>query len=304
MEKADRTSAGIVFNIQKFSLHDGPGIRTTVFLKGCPLRCRWCSNPESQLPAVQIMHDSGKCIGCLHCAGICPDHAVSLQNGRTLIFPGQCTGCLRCVKECPSHALQAAGERKTVAEVMKPVLQDLPFYEESGGGVTLSGGEFLMQPEFSRNLLLACREEGIHTCCETTGYADPAVFRRLLPLLDTVLIDVKHWDNKRHKEGTGAGNEKPLACLQEAVRAGKDILPRIPVIPGFNSSHEDASGFAALLLENGLHRVQLLPFHQFGENKYRQLGMQYTYENVKALHQEDLETYRSLFTQAGINAFF
>lgn len=304
MNKADRTCTGIVFNIQKFSLHDGPGIRTTVFLKGCPLRCRWCSNPESQLPGPQIMHDSGKCMHCLHCVSICPSQAVTCSGGTLRFSSGQCTGCMRCVRECPAHALQAEGERKTVAEVMKTVLQDMPFYEESGGGVTLSGGEFLTQPEFSRNLLLACKEEGIHTCCETTGYADPAVFRQMLPLLDTVLIDVKHWDTARHREGTGAGCELPLACLQEAIRAGKDVLPRIPVIPGFNSSPADAAEFASLLLENGVHRVQLLPFHQFGESKYRQLGMQYAYENVKALHEEDLEEYRSVFIRAGADAFF
>lgn len=304
MTRADRTVTGTVFSIQKFSLHDGPGIRTTVFMKGCPLRCRWCSNPESQLASVEIMHDSSVCLHCGTCIAVCPAHAVSSKSGQIHIDHHLCTGCLQCVRECPEHALTPEGEKKSVQDVLKAVRQDLPFYEESGGGITLSGGEFLMQPEFSENLLKACREDGIDTCCETTGFAPVALFRRFLPLLDHVLIDVKHWNSRSHCDGTGVSSGLPLACLREAAASHQDVLPRIPVIPGFNSSPEDALHFAELLKEAGVSRVQLLPFHQLGEKKYDQLGRSYSYRSFQPLHPEDLEDYRKVFLQEGVDAFF
>ena len=184
------------------------------------------------------------------------------------------------------------------------MLQDLPFYEESGGGLTLSGGEFLMQPAFSKNLLMAAKEEGLHTCCETTGYAKPELFREIAEHLDCLLFDMKHWDAQRHLQATGVTNERPLLNMKHAISAGKDVLPRIPVIPGFNDSLTDAEGLSGRLHEVGADHCQLLPFHQFGENKYALLGADYPYKDIPALHKEDLESYRQVFLDHGIQAFF
>lgn len=304
MEKANRSKTGIVFNIQKFSVNDGPGIRTVVFLKGCPLHCKWCSNPESQLRQIQILWDQRKCLACGHCAAICPRKAAALTDRTVTIDSHLCDGCQKCVEECPGHALKSEGEVKTVGEVMDVVMQDLPFYEESGGGITLSGGEMLSQPDFAAELYKAAKEDGLHTCCETTGYAQKEVFLNVIQNIDYMLFDMKHWDPQKHKEGTGVTNELPLQNMKLAIDAGKEVLPRIPVIPGFNDSLTDAEGLARNLRAVGAKQCQLLPFHQFGENKYHQLNRYYAYENTPAYHKEDLMDYLQMFHHHGIHAFF
>ena len=295
---------GIIFNIQKFSINDGPGIRTVVFFKGCPLRCKWCSNPESQLTKTQIFWNKSKCLHCMHCVGTCPAHAI-LEIDKTInINSNVCQGCLKCVGECPARVLEAEGEEKTIDEIADIVMQDLPFYEESGGGVTLSGGEFLMQHEFAIELLKTLKSKGIHTCCETTGYASPKIFESVLEYLDYMLFDVKHYDSDKHEKFTNARNELIFNNLKRAIELNKQILPRIPVIPGFNSDMSDAKGLADYLIKAGAKECQLLPFHQFGEGKYEKLGKSYEYKNLQALHAEELEDYRQVFISNGINAFF
>ncbi len=301
--KANRQQRGVVFNIQKYSVNDGPGIRTVVFLKGCPLRCKWCSNPESQLSRRQVLWDRKKCLHCGICLHSCPEAAVSGPDP-VRIDHAKCTGCGVCVDRCSGMALKMEGETKTVEQVLKTVLQDMPFYEESGGGLTVSGGEMLTQPDFSRELLLAAKEEGLHTCCETTGFAAPDVFKRVTEPLDLLLFDMKHWDPEKHMEGTGVSNELPLANMRSAAASGKKVLPRIPVIPGFNDSEEDARRFSLILRESGVSRCQLLPFHQFGENKYDLLNLDYSYRSAPALHREDLESYLHVFHENQIEAFF
>lgn len=300
MRKADRTASGIIFNIQKFSVNDGPGIRTVVFFKGCPLRCHWCSNPESQGHSPRLVRHSEKCLSCGHCEAVCPADAVTLSS----VFPEKCNLCGQCVRECPGRSLEILGERKTVQQVLDTVMQDVPFYEESGGGITLSGGEFLAQPAFAEELLLASREEGLHTCCETTGYAPPEVFERLISRVDYVLMDIKHYDAAKHNAGTGVSNSLALANMKSAIASGKPLLPRIPVIPGFNDSPADAAGFAQALSALGAKRCQLLPFHQFGESKYSLCGLEYAYSGADALHKEDLEDYLAILRSEGIGAFF
>lgn len=302
--KADRTRKGTIFNIQKFSVNDGPGIRTVVFFKGCPLRCRWCANPESQLAKVQILWDRKKCIGCRHCMDVCPVHAVSLKENRIHIDHQKCISCGRCAEECPGRALETEGCEATVQEVIDTVLQDEVFYEESGGGITLSGGEMLMQPEFACELLKAAKEEGLHTCCETTGFASEETFRKVIENIDYILFDMKHWDPKKHQEGTGVRNDLILQNLKYAVSTGRTVLPRIPVIPGFNDSLADASELAELLKQCGIRRCQLLPFHQFGENKYSLLDQEYAYADTEALHREDLQKYLQVFADHDTEAFF
>lgn len=304
MKAADENKTGIIFNIQKFSVNDGPGIRTVVFFKGCPLRCCWCANPESQLAKPQILWNQKKCIHCHHCVDICPSNAVSTKNEYIIFDPLKCSNCQICVSECPQKALETNGYLKTVKEVMDIVMQDLVFYEESGGGITLSGGEILSQPEFAIELLLASKNQGLHTCCETTGFAKPELFRKVIEYVDYILFDIKHWDLKAHKTGTGITNELPLANIKYAIDAGKEVLPRIPVIPGFNNSLEDALKLAETLHSVGAKRCQLLPFHQFGENKYHLLNYSYEYENVPSLHREDLQEYIQIFLDTNIDAFF
>lgn len=298
------SASGLVFNIQKFSLNDGPGIRTVVFLKGCPLRCKWCSNPESQCPALQPVWEADKCLSCGACAAACGHGALEMRNGAPVIDRGRCRGCLSCAAACPARAVRAEGERKTAEEVFGQCAQDIDFYEESGGGVTLSGGEPLMQPGFAGELLRLLKERGIHTAIETAGFVSGKIFAEILPSADLFLFDMKHWDAQRHIEGTGVSNIPVLRNMTRAVRAGKEVLPRIPVIPGYNDALTDAAGFARRLREAGAARAQLLPFHQFGENKYAMLSMPYAYEGAYALHEEDLAGFRGVFLEAGIDAFF
>ena len=304
MNSADDNKSGIIFNIQKFSVNDGPGIRTVVFFKGCPLRCNWCANPESQLAKPQILWDKRKCIHCHHCINVCPCHAVSSIKNDIVFDLYKCRNCQSCVAGCPQNALETDGYSITVKEVMDIVMQDLVFYEESGGGITLSGGEFLSQPDFAIELLLAAKQQGLHTCCETTGFAKPELFQKVIQYVDYVLFDVKHWSPVIHQSGTGVSNELPLANLKYVIAAGKEVLPRIPVIPGFNDSLEDALKLAQTLHLAGAASCQLLPFHQFGENKYHLLNYSYKYENVPSLHKEDLQEYLQVFKKMNIEAFF
>ena len=253
---------GVLFNIQKFSIHDGPGIRSVLFFKGCPLRCAWCSNPESQAPGIQ-----------------------------------------------PAEDPALGGKLSSIDETMEICLQDRAFYEESGGGVTLSGGEALSQAGFAGALLVRLGEEGIHRAMETSGHAPARTFARIAAQLELVLFDIKHHHQGRHREGTGVGMERILGNFRAALAAaatgrGPKVLPRIPVIPGYNDSPDDAAGFASLLREAGADSVQLLPFHQFGQNKYALLGMSYGLAKKKALHPEDLAGFAALFDRQGIHAFF
>lgn len=299
------SAQGTVFNIQKFSIHDGPGIRTTVFLKGCPLRCKWCANPESQIAKVQVLYDAKKCIQCRKCVQTCQKQAISMSDdGRVCISFERCSGCLKCVHGCPGRALTHEGEQKTVDEVLEVCMQDADFYAESGGGVTISGGEGMVQSDFAEALILRLKEKGVHTAIETTGHVSSQVFQRLAPQFDLLLFDVKHSDSAKHKWGTGVGNEQILENLRWANDQGLNILPRIPVIPGFNAELEDAEGISALLADIGLKRVQLLPFHQMGERKYEFLNRDYALTGVKALHPEDLKEYQQVFLDQGLDCFF
>lgn len=296
--------SGVIFNIQKFSLHDGPGIRTVVFFKGCPLSCKWCANPESQDTDIQILWDQTLCVGCGACIENCPEGAIKKSGRKLYIRHDRCRRCLACVTDCPSHALKAEGKLRSVPEVLAVCLQDEAFYEESGGGVTLSGGEPLMQPGFALPLLKALKGRGIHTAVETTGCIAPEVFETALPWTDLILFDIKHWDEHKHKEGTGVSNRLILENMKHALALGKEVLPRLPVIPGFNDSPRDAECFALRLKEAGADQVQLLPFHQFGERKYEMLDRAYAYAGIPALREEDLEEFRRAFLSAGIHAFF
>lgn len=295
---------GIIFNIQKFSIHDGPGIRTTVFFKGCPLRCEWCANPESQLIQPQVLYNEEKCMRCATCIHTCTKEAIKMVEGHIELDYKKCDGCMECVKACPHKALTSEGEKKTVEEIVDICMQDIDFYEESNGGVTLSGGEAMVQYDFMIALVKALKEKGLHVAIETTGVIDYEKFKKAAPLFDLLLFDVKQADPLKHKKGTHITNEVIQKNFKWAIEQGIEVLPRVPVIPGFNETLQDAKEIAQCIKEAGAKSVQLLPFHQFGEKKYKLLGKDYKLHEVKALHPEDLADYQKEFLDIGLNCFF
>lgn len=290
---------GHVFNIQKFCLHDGSGIRTTVFFKGCNLRCKWCANPESQQMTSQLTLDKNKCTGCGTCVAVCPQNARSMEE-----FPrvdtALCHSCGVCVESCPNGAIAMEGKTVNAEQVLAEVVKDEPFYETSGGGVTLSGGEVLLQLPFAAELIRRLREEKIHVAIETAGAVPEEPFAALVAETDYVLMDLKHYDCAAHRAGTGQGNKQVLANLRYLAKSGKPYLVRIPVIPGFNDKIADAAAFAQLLRSMEIKEVQLLPFHRMGCHKYELLGWQYDYADTPSLQREELEAYGREFSRMGI----
>ncbi|HEY8804563.1 MAG TPA: glycyl-radical enzyme activating protein [Clostridium sp.] len=290
-----------IFNIQKYSIHDGPGIRTVVFFKGCHLKCLWCSNPESQYGSPQLSFDDSTCDGCLNCLNICPQEHITLVNNKITFSENNCIGCLSCVNACPKASLTMLGKFRSLDYIMKEIMKDKDFYEESNGGVTLSGGDALVQHEFAITLLKLLKEQGIHTACETTGYATPAVFKCFIENVDLLLFDIKHYDSQKHYAYTNVYNETIILNLKTAINQGKDVIIRIPVIPGFNNSLEDAQSFCMLLKEVGAMKLNLLPFHQFGQKKYSLLNKEYKFYGVPQLHEEDLLAYKEIFIKNGLD---
>ena len=293
----------ILCNIQKFCLHDGPGIRTTVFFKGCPLRCKWCANPESQQSQIQVTFQKEACTHCLACLPYCKQQALTYREGQILIDRTKCIGCTDCCAHCPTGALSSEGYYKTLAEIVEVCLQDLPFYEESNGGVTLSGGEGMLQQAIVQELVEKLKNYQIHTAIETTGYVFQPIFRKLAPLFDLLLFDLKHYDTKKHEQETGVENRIIIDNLQWALHHDLTILIRIPIIPGFNNAMEDAHHFVQLCKELNIHTVELLPFHQFGQKKYDLLQQEYEYQNKKPIRKDELQLYRDVFIKENIKCY-
>lgn len=289
---------GLVFNIQRFSLHDGPGIRTTVFLKGCPLSCKWCANPESQKSEAELGFDKTKCLQCGACVSTCPTGSISLGENGLEIDRITCTQCFRCIEVCPVHALYKEGTEYTVQELVQEVLKDKPFYDKSGGGVTLSGGEPLMHKNFVLPLLEELKKEGIHVTVETTGLSP--FFAEALPYIDLLYYDLKHPDDTLHCRGTGVGNKKIIDHMAYAVANKKDIVARIPVIPGYNDSREQWEEFVHVLHKTGVKQVHLLPFHQLALGKYEQMGLTYDYSKQPATDKKELQEMQNYFLQHGL----
>lgn len=285
---------GHVFNIQRYSLHDGPGIRTTVFLSGCPLRCKWCANPESWSVQPQLFYTESKCVGCLCCQRAAAESAVSEDQGhpvfhRERIAPGE---ALNIARACPAFALTVKQKRMTAEEVFQVIRRDMDYYERSGGGVTFSGGEPLLQAEFLLELLKMCREAGIHTAVETTGCVKQETIVRVCGEVDLFLYDFKHIDSEKHREGTGMDNRLILDNLQYLANSGANIHVRVPVIPGFNDQEETLRGIKTYTEELGINQFSLLAFHQLGSGKYQALGMSYPYEGVPQMTDETIACFR------------
>ena len=279
---------GIIFNIQRYTINDGPGIRTEIFMKGCTLKCRWCSNPESQRTAIEPGVYSSKCISedkCGLCITACRQQALLFAGGSIAgIDRSRCIGCMKCAAACPSEAVRAWGEKMSLDEVMAVIEKDRAFYEKSGGGVTVSGGEPLVQKEFTRSILKACREAGIHTCLESTFCTDRETAEAAAEYADLVISDIKHMDSEVHKKYTGAGNEKILANLKRLAACGHDMILRIPVIPGTNDDMENIIKTADYIEDNigdRLRTLQLLSFMRMGEEKCRSLDRAYEMDSLQ-----------------------
>ncbi len=285
---------GRIINLSRFCTDDGPGIRTTVFLKGCPLRCLWCHNPESQSRESEILYSAEKCVGCTSCEAVCPGGCHSFREGVHLFQRGECIGCGGCAKLCPTEALTLSGKTVDSAEIFREVARDAVFYRESGGGVTVSGGEPLAQPAFTADLLRLCRENGIGTAVETCGFAGEAAVETVLPFCDFILFDVKETDPERHRRFTGVPLEPILKTLHRIAERKIPFRLRLPVIPGFNDREEHfakakelAAGFSSC------QGLEVMPYHSLGQYKYVQLGKPYLCADVKEPTPETIARWRA-----------
>jgi pyruvate formate lyase activating enzyme len=297
-----QATKGVIFNIQHYSIHDGPGIRTTVFLKGCPLRCPWCQNPESQTSRPEIFFDSEKCTGCGTCVQVCPEGAIELYEGRSRTNRDLCQGAGKCAEVCPNEARNLMGRYVTAGEVFERVAADDIFYQRSGGGVTLSGGEPLAQPQFAISLLKLCKDAAIHTTLDTCGYASWATVKRVLEYVDLVLYDLKHMDPVEHEKHTGVPND---LILDNARRIHHELsipmLARIPIIPGHNDTAENIAATAQFIAtELDSIEVHLLPYHRMGETKHERMEQPSKSISVQPPSDERMEEIKEIFESFGL----
>lgn len=300
MVSVDYKAEGVVFDIQRFSLNDGPGIRSIVFLKGCPLSCLWCCNPESQRITPDVMFDAEKCIGCGRCVEVCNHGAMGYEN-LNRIDRTKCVGCGECVAICPSGALTIKGEHMSIGEIIKVIRRDANYFRKSGGGVTISGGEPLTQWKFARELLKACKAQGWDTAMETTGYGSDEAVEGVFPYVDLVLLDVKSTNSEIHKKVTGVDNVLIRKNAEKISKMAKVII-RVPTIPTINAFKEEFHNIAefARTLHN-VDTIHILPYHTLGENKYNLLGKAYSMGyDIKPLPMEEAEEFKKIVQSYGL----
>lgn len=283
---------GIIFDIQHYSVYDGPGIRTCVFLKGCPLHCAWCHNPESQKPRAEISYFADRCAGCGRCVDACPNEAITLTKEGVVRDDERCTVCAKCVAACENGAMEKIGKEVGAEEIAEIVAGDKPFYDNSGGGVTISGGEPTMQAEFLFSLLQSLKDRGIHTAVETCGCFKEALIPELIDLTDLFLFDIKHMNQQMHKKFTGVANQKILSNFEKIhARAGSGrIIPRVPLIPGFNSDPDSIDEIITFLKQIRYKGpVHLMPYNKMAKTKYEKIGKGHLYQDMGELPDEKID---------------
>jgi len=285
-------TSGIIFDIMKYAIHDGPGIRTTVFLKGCPLNCWWCHNPESQSIKSEIMLWDNKCIGCKDCEKACPSGLLSRAT---------CTMCGNCIDVCPAGARELVGKRVAAQEVLEKIEQDMVFYDESRGGVTFSGGEPLMQADFLREVLDLCKQKEIHTCLDTTGYVDTKTLLEISKKIDLFLYDLKLMDDEKHKKYTGVSNSIIIENLMELSKVHDNINIRFPLIPGINDDKENILAMGEFINSlRGIKRLNILPYHRIGNDKYNRLQKECMLSTIHTPSAELIDTVMEPLKEFGL----
>jgi pyruvate formate lyase activating enzyme len=292
---------GLIFSIERFAIHDGPGIRTLVFFKGCPLRCMWCDNPESQLARPEIAYYTSKCVRCYRCLRVCPTGAIEKSMEGPKTNREICNGCGICVEVCPTGARRLIGKFLRIEEVMEVLKKDTIFYRKSGGGVTLSGGEPLAQPVFTRKLLEELSWYGIHTAIETSGYAEWPIVKGVISRADLVLYDIKHMESSRHKAYTGVYNDIILENVRRISDLGVPLILRIPVIPSLNDSLANIKKIAMLARElDNCEEIHLLPYHRLGVSKYKFLEREYALEDLSEPDEKKILELKRIFQSEGL----
>lgn len=291
---------GQIYNIQRYSIHDGPGIRTTVFLKGCPLACKWCHNPESQTKKSVLMYNEKKCIGCFDCVSKCPNEALTISNGKLAIERNRCLNCGTCAMVCPAEAIDLLGKQMTIDEVMEVVRRDTSFYKSSKGGVTISGGEPFQQSSFTLELVKALKYEGFHVTLDTSGYVEFERLRHFIGHVDLFLYDVKHIDPRKHRAYTGVDNKLILRNLKKLSRHGCRIWARVPLIPFFNNNENDLHEIAYTISDLKVEKVCILPYHGIASGKYTQLNKKYELTGMKSPSDSDVDRAKKIIENYGL----
>lgn len=294
---------GIIFDIKRYAIHDGPGIRTTIFMKGCPLNCWWCHNPEGISPNPELMYFEYKCIHCYTCSHVCPEKAITFDENEThTVEREKCTVCGICSNACPTSALKVVGQSISVGELLDEIEKDIQLYDNSNGGVTFSGGEPLFQPAFLKEILKACKDYYIHTAVDTSGYTSKEILRSLLPYVDLFLYDLKLFDEKKHLKYTGVSNKIIKENLSFLIEKGSNIVLRFPVITYITDTDENVKGWMEFLSKmniNQIEEIDLLPYHDVSE-KFHRLGKEYKMKIHRAPSEETLKWIREEFESLGL----
>jgi len=291
---------GILFDIEPFALHDGPGIRTTIFLKGCPLSCLWCSNPESFLKRSNLSYNRERCIACFSCVKVCETGSLSTLSSVLEVQHDLCNACGKCIDECPEDALKLYGYRESARNIVKRVIKDKAYFDNSGGGMTLSGGEPLMQPDFTMEILKEAKKAGLHTCIETCGFAAEAEYEKILPLVDIFLFDYKAGGSEKHMLLTKQSNKLILENLKFLNASKATIVLRCPIVPGMNDTTAHFKDITRLSHDlDQIREVELMPYHNYGEHKYEQIGLPEPRLGIPAATEEQEDQWYAVLAKLG-----